>query len=108
MISNEAILSPSSPKIHGAAGKVAGELAGDDDLGGLLLAGKWLGRVLVLGRGFHLPLLDGGLALIGVPFVLHDGIIREALSDSLAVALVGGEVRGDGFWQIERHGRLPV
>src|SRR5262249_45248245 len=86
------------PNVHGAAGKVAGELAGDDELAVLLLGGNWLARVLVLGRGFYFPLHDGSLALVGVPLVLHDCVVREALSQSFALALVGGEVHSNGFW----------
>src|SRR5262245_45130504 len=92
--------------IHRAARKVAGQPAGDDDLAVGLLAGERLARVLVLGRGGLLPLFDRGTAVVSVAFVLHNGIVREALSDGLAVACVGGEVRGDGFWQAELHSRL--
>src|SRR5207237_803711 len=36
--------------------------------------------------------------------VLYNGGVREAPGNGLGTFLVGGEVGGDGFWQIESHG----
>jgi peptidoglycan/LPS O-acetylase OafA/YrhL len=88
-------------EIHGAAGKVAGEPAGDDDLPVLLFARERLARVLVLGRGIRFPLFDRGPALVGVPLVFHDGRFCETPGNGLAIEFVGGEKGGDGRWQIE-------
>src|SRR5262249_52974182 len=47
-----------------------------------------------------------GTAVVSVPLVLHDGVFSEAPRNGLTVTLVGGEVGGDGPWQIESHGYL--
>src|SRR5688572_22570223 len=96
------------PKFHGAAGKVAGKPAGDHELSVLLFTRKQFTRVLILGRRFRLPLLDGGSAAVGMPLVLHDCVVREALGNRLAVLRVGSEIGGDGVWQIEIHDRPSV
>src|SRR6516164_3748961 len=82
-------------EIDGAARKVAGEPAGDHDLAALPLTREGFAPVLIPGRGFRLPLLDGGTALIGVPLILYDGVLSEALRHRLAVNLVRSEVSGD-------------
>src|SRR5205814_7295940 len=92
------------PKINGTAGKVAGEPACDDRPSVRLFAREWLARVLILGRNIRLPFLDRRPALVGVPFVLHDGVLRETRGNGVAVNRVRGEVVGGGSWQIESHG----
>src|SRR5882757_10862536 len=84
--------SEDEPKVHRAAGKIAGEPAGDDDLSVLLFAREGFARVLVLGRSLRLPLPDRGPAAVGVPFILHDAFYGEALAKGLSVALIGGEI----------------
>src|SRR5262249_21225078 len=91
------------PQVHGTAGKTPGQPTGDDDGFGPLFAGERLTRVLVPGRGLLLPLPDGSTPTVGPPLVLYDSIFREAPGNGRAVLLVGGEVGGDGSWQIERH-----
>src|SRR5258707_12453895 len=100
--------SEEEPKIHGAPGKIAGEPAGDDDLSVLLFAREGFARVLVLGRSLRLPLPDRRPAAVGVPFILHDGLFGEALRKGLSVALIGGEKGGEGVWEIESPGELPL
>src|SRR5262249_43522503 len=90
-------------QVHGVAGEAAGQPAGDDDRSVPLFAGERLARVLVLRRDLLLPLPDGSPPTVGPALVLHDGSFREASGNGLAVLLVGGEVGGDGSWQIERH-----
>src|SRR5262249_30391801 len=92
------------PKVNGAAREVAREPAGDDELCAVLFTREGLARVLILGRGFGLPLLDGGTTLVGMPFVLNNGILGETVRNGLPAGIVSGEVSGDRFWQIESHG----
>src|SRR5262249_1337026 len=91
------------PEAHRAAGKVARQPTGDDDGPVRQFTGERLARVLVPGRGLLLPLPDGLPSAVGPPLVLDDGGFREAPGSGSAALLVGGEVGGDGFWQIERH-----
>src|SRR5262249_7096752 len=60
-------------------------------------------RVLVPGRGLLLPLPDGSAPMVGPPLVLHDGGFHEAPGDGLGAIPVGGEIGGNGSWQIECH-----
>src|ERR1700730_18348815 len=85
------------PKVHGAAGEIAGEAAGEDGLSILLLGRERLTRVCVFRRTIGLPFLDRGQAVVGVTFVFHDGLFRETPGNSLAVTFVRGEIGGDGF-----------
>ena len=101
-----AFQSEKEPKIHGAARKVAGESTGHNELPVLVFARKRFARVLVLGRGLRFPLLDRGLAVVGVSLIRHDGSFSKALRNRLAVALIGGEVGGDGCRQFELHVQL--
>ena len=94
------------PKVNGAAGKISNQMAGDDCTSVLLCARQWLAGVLILCRDVRLPLLDCGPALMGVALVLHDGIFSEALRNGIAITFVGGEVGGDGVWQVERSSCL--
>src|SRR5262245_38366975 len=96
------------PQIDRAAREIAGEAGSDHELTVFHFAGEWFARVLVLGGSVGLPFLDRGPTTIGVPFVLDDGVFREALSNGFAVASVGVEVSGDGFRQIERHGHSSI
>src|SRR5947208_2320589 len=89
-------------KVNRTAGKVSNQMAGDDRLPLLLFARNWLACVFILCRGIRLPFSDCGPAFVGVPLVLHDGIVSETLRDGLAVTPVCGEVGGDLFWQVER------
>src|ERR1043166_115016 len=66
-------------KVDGAAGEIAGEAAGDDILAVLAPTRERFARVLILGRGFRLPLSDGVAALVDMPLILHDGVLGEAL-----------------------------
>src|SRR6267154_2929496 len=66
-------------KVHRTAGKVSNQMAGDDRLPLLLFARNWLACVFILCRGIRLPLSDCGPAFVGVPLVLHDGIVSETL-----------------------------
>ena len=108
MISSDAILSPSSSKKNRRFTGLPGKLPVSRLVTTIFPSfcshanGSLVYWYLAEASAFHL--LDRGPAVVGVPFVLHDGVLREALSNGLAVALVGGEVGGDGFWQIESHG----
>jgi hypothetical protein len=86
-------------KVNGATGKVSNQVARDDYLPVLLFAGDRLTGVLILCRGVRLPLFDCGPALVGLPLVLHDGILSETLRNGLAVSPVCSEVSRDGLWQ---------
>ena len=108
MISNDAILSPSSSKKNrrstGLPGKLPVSRHVTTNLPSFCSHASGSLVYWYLAEASVLPLLDRGTAVVGVPLVLHDGIVREAPRNGLAVGLVGGEIGGDGFWQIESHG----
>src|ERR1700674_1375912 len=86
-------------KVDRATRKVSDKPTGNDGLSLFLIGRERLTCICVFCRSSGLPLLDGGQAVVGVAFVLHDGIFCEAPSNGLAVTFVfvGGEIGGDGF-----------
>lgn len=88
----------------GAVRKIAGDLADHHGLAVPLERSEGLDRVLILLPGLCIPLLDGGNTVHRSAFIVHNGIIGEALcqSDRIASAL-GGEIGGDLFGQYDRH-----
>src|SRR5439155_26960968 len=83
MISNDAILSPSSLKKNrrstGLPGKFPTRWLVTTVFPSFSSHAKWLARVFILCRDVHLPLFDCGPAFVGVALVLHDGIRSETL-----------------------------
>src|ERR1051326_8327447 len=66
-------------KVNGAAGKVSNQMAGNNRRSVLLFACERLACVFIFCRGIRLPLFDGSPAFVGVPLILHDGILSETL-----------------------------
>src|SRR3989442_12493242 len=85
-------------KVDGAAGEIAGELAGDDGLRAFPGGRERLDRVLVFLPGLRLPLLDRCQASVRLAFVPHDGVFSETLGKGFAFTSIRGEIDGDGFW----------
>jgi hypothetical protein len=53
---------------------------------------------------FRLPSLDSRQPFHRAAFVLHDGILREAMSQGRdVVSVLDGEISCDGRGEIERH-----
>ena len=109
MISNDAILSPSSSKKNRRLTGLPGKFPVSRLVTTILPSfcshakGSLVYWYLAEASAFHF--LIAARPLVGVPLVLHDGIFGEALRNGLAVAFVCGEIGGDGFWQIESHDR---
>jgi hypothetical protein len=99
-----ALKAKEEPQVDWAAWKVAGQPARDYRRSVPLVQGQRFAGIGVFGRGFGLPLLDGQDAGVGVAFILHHGVFREAPRDGLAVSFVGTEIGSDRFRQVESFG----
>jgi hypothetical protein len=58
--------------------------------------------------GLGLPLLYGSEAYDRLAFVPYNGVLGEALREERRIAPVfGGNVAGNGFWQMDGHPGSP-
>src|SRR5207245_2671394 len=91
-------------KFDRTAGELSSQATCDHRLAVLLDGGEGLYSVVIFLFRFRLPSLDSRQAFHRAAFVLHDGILREAMSQGRdVVSVLGGDISCDGRGEIERH-----